>query len=80
MYSICHQQIQAIFHIFFLADILGYLQEKICKILTESVDGKSKIRWQSRVKGSQADKGFFLCTFNDFRGPFYFIDAGQLFP
>ncbi|NGX46216.1 MAG: hypothetical protein K940chlam2_01402 [Chlamydiae bacterium] len=37
MYSICHQQIQAIFHIFFLADILEYLLQKICKILTESV-------------------------------------------
>ncbi|NGX46597.1 MAG: hypothetical protein K940chlam2_01793 [Chlamydiae bacterium] len=57
MYLIFHQPIQAIFHIFFLADIFGYLQEKSCKILTESVAVSQRLGsnhglewwWQKRI-------------------------------
>ncbi|NGX46085.1 MAG: hypothetical protein K940chlam2_01267 [Chlamydiae bacterium] len=43
MYLICHQQIQAIFHIFFVADIFGYQLQKSCKIFTESVGATQRL-------------------------------------
>ncbi len=54
MYLICHQQIQAIFHICFLADIFGHLLQKSCKILTESVAANQRLGGNHGFKRASA--------------------------